>query len=183
MTTAWPFKRHQCIRCGCDLETLLDQQLGVCPLPQCRGAHYADQRRQQEAALREKNEKIVHQIMERLSQTPTDLTGKLNLTGLTVQRVSLVPSCDSELSILPKERLHKFTQHLDRVIAQAYELVGDPKAARSVLDEYSHRNFEGARIPILPVMVAIQHFLPPDRLLGNCLATQRLPVNRFDACT
>jgi hypothetical protein len=149
---SWQRPQKHCVRCGCVLEAPLDQLLGVCGKPYCRGAHFAEKRQREEAAERKLRQEIAARVLKQLKESSQTENSGMELPELTAHGLSMVPSCDAGLCQLPADRIERFAQHLDGIIARAIELLRDPEAVDSLLVEYSHRDFRSVEAPILPVL-------------------------------
>lgn len=142
----------RCVRCNCVLDAPIDQLLGVCEKPQCRGAHFAQKRQREEAAHRELRLEIAQKVFQQLRAGDQAVNGDWESVERSGNSLSTVPSCESGLCPLPSERVEQFAQHLDCIIAKAVALCGDLEAVCSLLVEYSHRDFRSADSPVIPVL-------------------------------
>lgn len=141
-----------CPQCGCLIENRLDQMIGVCSDLRCRGPYLAKKSREREAALRAENKAVISHTIERMR---TELAPELYSVVQSCSesgRISKVPNCDESLTVLPADRTRKFTEHLKQVLQQATEIVSELRSSSSVLTEYAHRDWEGEKPPILPVL-------------------------------
>lgn len=135
-----PFREIRCSYCHAPLDHPLDQRLGVCQAPACRGLYLQQQRRNEEAKQRVHRQSTLDSAMDAYGDRP-ELAAFLHRAAQrgVLPVVVLVPACDRPLVPLPQVRKAQFIEHLRRIVQESETQAAVGNRRELLLTEFAHR--------------------------------------------
>ncbi len=142
-----------CSECQQPLDNPLDQLMGVCQNPLCRGPYFRKVKFQAQAAAKAARQALIESTYAKWGDAIHELEGQIPGASDELPTIVMaVPSCERAIVPLPDARRQQFIEKLDQLLHDATERLQSQQNLDAMEAEYGYRKHAEVAPAPLPVV-------------------------------